>query len=509
MDTFLDQILQHPSLMPGQPRVVAGENDLHRRVRWVHSSEVLEIAPLLQGGELLLTGGAMLAESSERTRRRYIRDLADRGVTAVAIETGGQLLVMPQDIVDEATQLQFPVIELQQVVPFVQVAEAINSELVDQSIKNLRYATELAHELSEVVADGGGTQDILNRIATLTGAGAVLFDGSGHITGAPDSVTGPARGAPLEPILDGRIPSTGITASIANRGVHTATLWLQATATGDLDQLRLASTTAAQFLSLTLARTRPPSAGDLASSELTRLAAAGQLNSDQMGNLAAMIDFRREDPVVGIAAAGIGAGTGLPQLARILRRYGRTSLDVPSPTDVRALVSVRGREGAASTRVAMLNELRQWALGRQELVIIVGPVVPSLADSSLSLKAALEVAGQGTKHGGPYGVIDAHTHLIDRLAAGEGRRERTRQLVREELAMFSLLPLSSRESLLEGLEAYLDSGCDKSEAARRLRISRQALHGRLTRAFSYLGGDPTGTSLAFGLHFALKARHLR
>ncbi|WP_100524836.1 PucR family transcriptional regulator ligand-binding domain-containing protein [Mycobacteroides abscessus] len=39
------------------PLVVAGEQSLDRPVRWVHSSEIYEIWPLLAGGELLLTTG--------------------------------------------------------------------------------------------------------------------------------------------------------------------------------------------------------------------------------------------------------------------------------------------------------------------------------------------------------------------------------------------------------------------------------------------------------------------
>lgn len=40
------------------PQVLAGKSQLGRTVRWVHSSEIYEISPLLSGGdELLLTTG--------------------------------------------------------------------------------------------------------------------------------------------------------------------------------------------------------------------------------------------------------------------------------------------------------------------------------------------------------------------------------------------------------------------------------------------------------------------
>ena len=61
MSVRLGEILVGGALEAGAPVVVAGEAQLDRqRVRWVHSSEVLEIAPLLSGGELLLTGWVAL-----------------------------------------------------------------------------------------------------------------------------------------------------------------------------------------------------------------------------------------------------------------------------------------------------------------------------------------------------------------------------------------------------------------------------------------------------------------
>ena len=61
MSLLLSEILDSGVLAAGAPLVVAGAGAVDtRRVRWVHSSEVLEIAPLLSGGELLLTGGVAL-----------------------------------------------------------------------------------------------------------------------------------------------------------------------------------------------------------------------------------------------------------------------------------------------------------------------------------------------------------------------------------------------------------------------------------------------------------------
>src|SRR3954467_3435638 len=117
MALTLERVLAHPSVTPGDPHVVAGLGGLQRRVRWIHSSEVLEIASLLRGGELLLTGGQMLARGPAAQQRRYRRGLAERRVTAVAIETGPELHVIPPAVLEEAADRGFPIVELRRRIP--------------------------------------------------------------------------------------------------------------------------------------------------------------------------------------------------------------------------------------------------------------------------------------------------------------------------------------------------------------------------------------------------------
>ena len=156
MHLTLERVLAHPSLTPSAPCVRAGSAGLQRRVRWIHSSEVIEIASLLRGGELLLTGGEMLAAAPPPEQRRYVRQLAERNVAGVAIETGPSLPAVPAAVLDEAEALGFPVVELCRRIPFVDVAEAVNAELVDESVTPLRYGGGVAPRLCRAPARGGG-----------------------------------------------------------------------------------------------------------------------------------------------------------------------------------------------------------------------------------------------------------------------------------------------------------------------------------------------------------------
>ena len=60
----LREILELEPLRRAGPQVLAGRDHLDEVVRWVHVTELPDIAYLLRGGELLLTTGMAIAGSS-------------------------------------------------------------------------------------------------------------------------------------------------------------------------------------------------------------------------------------------------------------------------------------------------------------------------------------------------------------------------------------------------------------------------------------------------------------
>ncbi|MGX4692153.1 PucR family transcriptional regulator [Streptomyces sp. JNUCC 63] len=508
MQMTLARVLEHPSLAPARPLLRTGTHGLTRPVRWIHSSEVLDIAPLLRGGELLLTGGTALAAALPEEQRRYVRDLAARAVAGVAIETGPHGPGLPAPLLEEAEALDFPVVELRRVVPFVAVAEAVNSALVNASVTRLRDAGELAHRLSGILADGGGVREVLEELVRRTGTAAVLFDRAGAVIASrsPDE-------SGQSPDETGRIPDApgplgSVGAHITVRGAHIATLVLYpATAAAEVDEetLRLAQERAAEALQLALLRSRPPSARDFAAAELVRLAASGTAPA-RIRQLGPAVGFEADAPVLGLAAR---AATGAPDLTRldgVLRRHGLTAVAVPAPLELHALVSLRDRRRAALARAEVLHGLREWNAGR-DVIVTVGPVLPSLTGAPASLGAAVECLGLQSRQstGAPAGlVVDATEWSIERLVAGDDARAAVDRLVQEQLGMVLALREQQRRPLLATLETYFATGCNKTRTAAELHLQRQSLYARLERAFDVLGGDPTGTPRALPLHLALR-----
>lgn len=98
-------------------------------IRWTHVSEVLDIARLLEGGELLLTTGMALNVPPER-QRAYVRELKEQQVSCVMLELGRHFNQVPKALAEAADELGLPLIALPYDTRFVKVTEAIHRELM-------------------------------------------------------------------------------------------------------------------------------------------------------------------------------------------------------------------------------------------------------------------------------------------------------------------------------------------------------------------------------------------
>ena len=95
-------LLALPVIQAARAEVLSGA-DLHlRQVRWVHTSEIYEIAPLLRGGEVLLTTGLGLVGHTPDAMADYVRALARRGVAALVLELGRTFPHAPGSVVSSA-----------------------------------------------------------------------------------------------------------------------------------------------------------------------------------------------------------------------------------------------------------------------------------------------------------------------------------------------------------------------------------------------------------------------
>ncbi|WP_245687609.1 PucR family transcriptional regulator ligand-binding domain-containing protein, partial [Streptacidiphilus griseoplanus] len=94
--------------------VLAGEDQLERPVRWVHTSELDDPTPYLEGGELLLTTGIKLGGNADgdgdEALRAYVHRLADAGVVGLGLGVGLSHAEVPRPLVEAAAERGLPLL---------------------------------------------------------------------------------------------------------------------------------------------------------------------------------------------------------------------------------------------------------------------------------------------------------------------------------------------------------------------------------------------------------------
>lgn len=471
----LDEVMALEAMRRAAPELLGTPAHRRRKVSWLHSSEIYEIAPLLSGGEVLLTTGLGLAGADAGARRHWVRDVASRGVAAVALEPGRSLPEVPPEIVQEAGRSGLPLLVLHEVVPFVEICREGNERIIAADLARLRRSEQLLCELHEAVQAGAGLAGLVTEIARVAGVPAVLVTVSGQVVAAAGTgVAGARTGPSLRRVVD-----DGSRSVVRIGGRPWGHLVLGERADPDSDLL---ATRAAQVLAIVLERSSGPAAGreELAASLLEDL-----LSSDDEGHVPPDLLVRagllgvvpgREDVVLAIAATA-------PESDRTARMLSSSLGGSPH-----LVARVAGLTLGLVVRRAAADPAGELA------AVLDGPARHAGASVAVSQPASLETSGRALRTAlassrtirSGAGAAPARRTALARLLAGAGPGELS------ALAGDSLAPLQDWDrrhgtDLVGTLAVYLRSGSRATRTAELLHLRRQSLHRRLQRIQQLLG----------------------
>ncbi|MGW6624504.1 PucR family transcriptional regulator [Nocardia sp. NPDC055002] len=495
--------------LAADPLVLSGRSSLDRAVRWVHSSEIFEISPLLSGGELLLTTGLGLAGVDAGTRRHYLREIADREVAGVTIELGRTFDTVPPDMVAEASRAGLPLIALRRVVPFIDLCRAANTVIVSREVGMLRVVDGLTRELLVELGAGHGPARLLSKVGAVTGCPVVLTAGSGALVAA--------HGVDDDRSAWAAVESAGATAKITVRESFWGTLTAGPGSPLDPTTLGEVLDRAAAVLGPALARSADPTGRPRRVA--TRL----------LADLLADKQIRPADLRARLAAAGAGATAGLrlvpvavdaPDTRIAARLLDSAVKELGRPGvigEVHATVyGVLAPDPGATDPVAEIADLMRKACATNSIdgvTLVVGDPAESTA---ASLSAALVATGpalrlavrQRRDRAGQNGPVTtrralAGDLLVDTLPAADRAR-----LVETTLAPLIAWDTAHHSALTHTLEAFLRHGGSATRCAAALHIGRQSLYQRLDRIKALLGFDPAAPELTPTVLLALSAHRV-
>jgi purine catabolism regulator len=523
------ELLELPALAVGLPRVDAGAAGLDARVRWVHVSELPDIAGLLGGGEVILTTGIALPET-DADLRGYADALSAAGAAALVVELGRRFDELPRALVRACEAHGLPLISLHRELRFVKVTEAVHSLIVEEQISALQ-ASESAHRVfTRLCVEGAPAASIVHEAARLSGC-PVVFENLVHQVVAHDASNRStddvlrdwstrSRAAVTTSHSDVCGPEGWVVAMVEARGE----VW------GRLVLLPAGGPSALQLMVLERAAT---------ALTLNRLLEQQQDPMELQAHrttLANIIDRRFEaSEDIHARTAALGVPTARRDLVAVVVELSADRAHQPHArsrdleaelvasalraADVKGLVgSLRpGRVGVlvplpeAADPAPVLTRVAQHVLAKADSgnvsrpVIGVGSAVRDLDAVRRSFAEAAHAAeaAQGSPEDKPYYELpDVQLRGLLYVLGGDPRLQ---AFVERTLGPLLDYDAKNRTDLVTALAVYLAHGRNKSAAAEAAHLSRQAFYQRLTTIEKVLAVDLDSAEATTSLHAAVMA----
>lgn len=493
--------------------VYAGDSMLDTPIRWVHPTEISDIARFLTGGEMLLTAGIGI-KTDPGAQLRYIEQIADAGAAVLVIELSGRAYdEMPLALIEAARRREFPLVGLHGELPFVEISAQIHEMRVDRRISELTAYEQLNAKFMHLLLNGRDYVPFTATLAEEVGHAVVLEDASRQVT----SYSGASPYAD-EVLLDwehhSRIdhePAHPVTREVAEAGCTRRAVILRGERWGWLHVLHgsapligtqvyaLDRATDGIAIALLGARESGAKAAQRQNSLISRLL-LGDIAGETFVNRALRIgrDLRgRHLLVILLFKDSRPAATGEEAVSEFFRNLRMPAVVSDVGDHTMAIVGL-GERDAESGLVLRLTDLGVTA-GLSQLVDAADlPRAVEQARSAVSVAAAR-----------PDNAVERFDDLgVLRLLASLAKGPELARYIEDELSPLLQHDATASFPLLPTLRTYLACDGNKTQAAQTLFVQRRTLYYRLERITSILRRSLDDPDARQALVFAVRGYDL-
>lgn len=500
--TTLRSVLELEIFRRADAFVAAGSKDLDRPVRWVHASEISDIAKFLTGGELLLTAGTGIGHSAAR-QRDFMESLANVGVAALAVELSGRIMdTFAPALLAAADEFGVPLLGLRHEIPFVEASAQVSQLLTAAAVQEAERTVEAVRELTARLAAGADHVELVRTLAKKL-ARTIALESADHDLQASFS-----EGAPDDPLLEDWV------AHARSSAAHQATAFeppeclrrpvvVQGTTWGFLhmpwdsrathvDEVIVESGASAIAISLLNDRVTGARSRHQQGLLINRLL-MGDINGEAFVERALRLgrDLRRSNlATVIVGATRESDHAELERLvAQGLREAGVTGVTADIGDGVMSVLAVSGERALHAAVRAVTGEDRHVGVSK----LVKATDLPA----SLQQARAAYLARQPVQHFDQLGLL----RLLVPLSNGP----ELAAFVEDELGAVITYDRTHNSQLYQTLLAFLRADGNKTTAAHALFVQRRTLYYRLERLNKVLGLDVEKVETRLRLQVAVQA----
>jgi len=520
-DLTVAQVLDMPVLRGAGATVAAGGRGLGRPVRWVHSAELADIAPLLRSGDLLLSTGIALPDD-DRDLTAFADSLGNSGVAGLLIELGRRWSTLPEALVEACEGLGLPLVALTREVRFAAVAQAVGERIVDEQLAQLREAERVHDTFTELSLSEAEPADVLEAVERLAGAAVVLENEEHRVL---DFRPGPhdvdvfladwssrSRAVRLEGRTAWDDTNGWLLTRVGRRDRGWGRLVVESPQPPNQRLVIVAERAAAALVTHRLYDRHRDSLVRRTHHELVLglLADPTDVEIHRRCELAGVpVDGRR---FVGLTvrssieslsqhAAAATVEDVIASLVHLTHELRIRALVCEVDRDARVLLSLPSRGDAVRITDELATRLRR----RHSVVLCAGRVADRPGEIDRTLLESQHVADSVSPGHGDRPVHRLEDVRLRGLLTLLGDDERLALFTRRELDSLKIHDRENSSDLLAALGALLTHPASKSDAAASLHLSRPAFYDRLSKIERLLDCDLDDPDVRVSLHVALLA----
>ncbi len=156
-------------------KVLAGERGLDRMVKAITILDAPDPFLWAKGGEIVLTSGYILKINIDKFPD-IIRNLHKSGVAGLLIKLKRFFDELPDEVIDIANELNFPIIEVPMHMAFIEVINPTLLQIIDHQSEKIRISEEIHKTFTNLVINNEDTQTIVNALSDMLKEDILYYD---------------------------------------------------------------------------------------------------------------------------------------------------------------------------------------------------------------------------------------------------------------------------------------------------------------------------------------------
>jgi len=162
-----------------EAKVLAGHGGLKRNVESIEISETPDVLQFLDKNALLVTTGYAYKDNPAALAD-LVTQINDHPCAGIAIKLKRYIDEIPQEVLDLANSLEFPIIQIPESLTLGTVAHQLLSFIWDNQIQELFYAIHVHKKFTNMMIKGYQPQALIENLGTLLKSPVLLLDPMGE-----------------------------------------------------------------------------------------------------------------------------------------------------------------------------------------------------------------------------------------------------------------------------------------------------------------------------------------